>query len=105
LVFSGHITATGKPYYFGDVGQPVLTPLHPSGIIFTLDKDTGKKLWEFNVGAPIGAGGPSIGHGMLFVTTGAPASAGIANRGGDVIAFGLPQSAENQTLSVGNTTE
>jgi len=101
---SGHITATGKPYLFGDVGQPMVTPLNPSGIIFALDKDTGKKLWEFNVGSPIGAGGPSIGHGMLFVTTGAPASAGLANRGGDIIAFGLPQSAENQTLSVGNTT-
>jgi alcohol dehydrogenase (cytochrome c) len=102
LVFAGHMTATGKPYQFGEFGAPTVTPLNPSGIIFALDKDTGKKLWEFNVGSPIGVGGPSIGHGMLLVTTGAPASAGLANKGGDVIAFGLP-SAENQTLSTSNT--
>jgi hypothetical protein len=66
--------------------------------------DIGKKLWEFNVGAPIGVGGPSIGHGMQLVTTGAPASAGTANKGGDFIAFGLP-SAENQSLSTSNTTK
>jgi glucose dehydrogenase len=104
LVFAGHMTATGKPYQFGEFGAPTVTPLNPSGIIFALDKDTGKKLWEFNVGSPIGVGGPSVGHGMLLVTTGAPASAGLANKGGDVIAFGLP-SAENQTLSTSNTTK
>lgn len=104
LVFAGHMTATGKPYQFGEFGAPTVTPLNPSGIIFALDKDTGKKLWEFNVGAPIGVEGPSIGHGILLVTTGAPASAGLANKGGDVIAFGLP-SAENQTLSTSNTTK
>ena len=49
---------------------PTSAPLVPSGIIFALDKDTGKKLWEFNVGTPIGIGGPSVGNGMLFVTTG-----------------------------------
>jgi alcohol dehydrogenase (cytochrome c) len=37
-----------------------------------LDKETGEKLWEFNVGAPVGVDGPSIGHGMLLVTTGTP---------------------------------
>jgi outer membrane protein assembly factor BamB len=59
------------------------------GIIVALDKDTGKKIWEFNVGAPVGIGGPSIGHGMLFVTTGFPAGI-LSNKGGDIIAFGLP---------------
>ena len=39
-----------------------------------LDVDTGKKLWEFHVGSPLGPGGPSLGHGMLFVTTGNPVS-------------------------------
>lgn len=53
-----------------------------------LDADTGKKLWEFNVGSPSGTAGPSLGHGMLFVTTGNPGS--TPNRGGDVVAFGLP---------------
>ena len=106
LVFSGHITPIGKPYrWSGFGGVPLVTPLYPSGIIFALDKDTGKKLWEFNVGAPIGVGGPSIGHGMLLVTTGAPGSVGPENKGGDVIAFGLPPSAQNQTLSIGNTTK
>jgi outer membrane protein assembly factor BamB len=99
------MTAIGKPYKFSDFAQPTVTPLYPSGIIFALDKDTGKKLWEFNVVAPIGVIGPSIGHGMLFVPTGAPNSAGPENKGGDVIAFGLPPSPENQTLSIGNTTK
>lgn len=101
LVFSGHFTAVGKPYRFTESAQPTVSPLYPSGIIFALDKDTGKKLWEFNVGAPIGVGGPSIGHGMLFVTTGAPGT-GPENKGGDVIAFGLTPSAVNQTQSVAN---
>ena len=41
-----------------------------AGVILALDKETGKKLWEFNVNAPIGHVGPSIGDGMLFVPTG-----------------------------------
>ena len=104
LVFSGLMTAIGKPYKFNEFGAPTVTPLYPSGVIFALDKDTGKKLWDFNVGAPIGVGGPSIGHGMLLVTTGAPASAGTENKGGDVIAFGLPP-AVNQTQSVANLSK
>jgi outer membrane protein assembly factor BamB len=75
------MTATGKPYPFNEDAAPINTPLNPSGIIVALDKDTGKKIWEFIVGSPVGIGGPSIGHGMLFVTTGFPA--------GDIIAFGL----------------
>jgi glucose dehydrogenase len=94
LVFSGHVTAIGKPYatsQFGGPNSPTSAPLVPSGIIFALDKDTGKKLWEFNVGTPIGIGGPSVGNGMLFVTTGQTFTIG-ANSGGGIIAFGLPQS-------------
>lgn len=53
-----------------------------------LDVDTGKKLWEINVGSPLGTGGPSLGHGMLFVTTGNPVS--TPNKGGDIVAFELP---------------
>ena len=41
-----------------------------SGIILALDKETGSKLWEYDLQAPIGQVGPSIGDGMLFVPTG-----------------------------------
>jgi alcohol dehydrogenase (cytochrome c) len=89
VVFSGHLTAYGLPYTFrGSDGAPLDSPLNPSGIVMALDANTGKKLWEFNVGAPIGTGGPSVGHGMLFVPTGNPAL--TPNKGGDIIAFGLP---------------
>lgn len=89
LVFSGHITATGTPYEYNVFAAPTYTKLIPSGIIMALDKDTGKKLWEFNVGAPIGIGGPSIGHGLLLVPTGSPNEV-PANKGGYIVAFGLP---------------
>jgi outer membrane protein assembly factor BamB len=56
LVFSGHITATGKPYDVNVFGAPISTPLSPSWIIMALDEDTRKKLWEYNVGAQIGKG-------------------------------------------------
>ncbi len=32
------------------------------------DAETGKELWEFDVGALISIGGPSIGYGMLCYT-------------------------------------
>ena len=38
-------------------------------MILALDKETGEKLWEYNVNAPIAQVGPSIGNGMLFVPT------------------------------------
>lgn len=96
LVFSGHITATGSPYEYNTFGAPTKTPLISSGIILALDKDTGKTLWQFSVGAPIGIGGPSTGHGMLFVTTGSPAEIS-SNKGGYIVAFGLP--GRNQSIS------
>jgi alcohol dehydrogenase (cytochrome c) len=99
VVFSGHVTATGKPYKYNDFGAATNTPLIPSGIIMALNKETGDKLWEFNVGAPIGTGGPSIGHGMLFVTTGAPSEI-PANLGGYIVAFGLPEN-----IGTNNTTQ
>ena len=101
IVFSGHITATGKPYSYNDFGAATETPIIPSGIIMALDKETGEKLWEFNVGAPVGTGGPSIGNGMLLVTTGATAEI-PANPGGYIVAFGLPESGNETTT--GNTT-
>lgn len=89
IVFSGHVTATGKPYKYNIFAGPTETPLIPSGIIMALDKDTGEKLWEYNVGAPVGIGGPSIGQGLLLVPTGSPSEM-PANMGGYIVAFGLP---------------
>jgi outer membrane protein assembly factor BamB len=48
-----------------------------------LDSDTGKILWQFNVGYKIDVGGPSIGHGMLLVPT-------KGENIGSLIPFGLP---------------
>ncbi len=89
VVFAGHITATGWPYKPSAYGGPEKgTPLTPSGILLALDKDTGELLWQVNVGAQVGIGGPSIGQGMLIVPTG-----GIQtpNTGGYIVAFGLPE--------------
>ena len=90
LVISGHVTAIGKPYatsQFGGPNSPTSAPLVPSGIILpALDKDTGKILWEFNIGTPIGIGGPSVGNGMLFVTTGQTFTIG-ANSGGGIYCY------------------
>jgi outer membrane protein assembly factor BamB len=94
VIFSGTITAvgnkeTGVTYPFGDYGAPTETPLITSGILRAFDAETGKEMWEFNVGAPIGIGGPSIGNGMLLVPTGNTAE--VANVGGYIVAFGLPE--------------
>jgi alcohol dehydrogenase (cytochrome c) len=89
VVFSGHVTAIGTPYKFDpEFGDPLDTPQIPSGILIALDADTGKLLWEFNVGAPVGIGGPSVGNGMLLVPTG---SGQTQNEGGYIVAFGLPK--------------
>jgi alcohol dehydrogenase (cytochrome c) len=104
LVFSGHITATGKPYPYNDFAAATgSTPQMPSGIIMALDANTGQTLWEFNVGAPLGIAGPSIGNGFLLVPTGAPDEVN-ANIGGWIVAFGLPSATAggqnaNATLS------
>lgn len=90
-MFSGHITATGKPYTVNVFGAPISTPLSPSGIIMVLDESTEKKLREYNVGVPIGIGGPSIGHGLLFVPTSTAAEI-KAHKSSAIFAFGLPSS-------------
>jgi alcohol dehydrogenase (cytochrome c) len=89
VVFSGHVTDTGKPYTYSDFGGPSKTPLVPSGMLTALDSDTGKLLWEFNLGGQCGIGGPSIGNGYLIVPVG---GIQIPNDAGYVIAFGLPGS-------------
>jgi alcohol dehydrogenase (cytochrome c) len=59
--------------------------------VLALDKETGKKLWEFNVNAPIGDVGPSVGDGMLFIPTGKiqgqPKEGCV---GGSIVALGPP---------------
>ena len=89
VVFSGHITHFGSPYPVNEFGAATDTPIQPSGIILAIDKDTGENLWEFNVGAPIGIGGPSVGNGMLLVSTGVPAEI-ASHELGSIVAFGLP---------------
>lgn len=56
-----------------------------------LDKNTGRTLWQFNVGAPIGIDGPSIGHEMLllFVPLGSYAESKM-QPSGTIVALGLP---------------
>jgi outer membrane protein assembly factor BamB len=88
LVFSGHITDTGKPYTYSDFGGPRNTPLIPSGILQAFDASNGKLLWEFNLGGQCGIGGPSIGGGYLLVPVG---GIQIPNNAGYVMAFGLPE--------------
>jgi outer membrane protein assembly factor BamB len=86
IVFAGHITEIGTPYKYNVFGAAYKTPLVPNAIIMALDKQTGKKLWQFRVGSPVGVGGPSAGNGMLFVPTG---TYEIPTNSGGVVAFGL----------------
>jgi alcohol dehydrogenase (cytochrome c) len=88
IVFGGHITGIGKPYKYDVFGTPYKTPLVANGIIMALDKQTGKKLWEFRVGSPVGVGGPSAGNGMLYVPTGSHEIPALKT--GGIVAFGLP---------------
>lgn len=93
IVFSGTITPignneTGFTYPFDDYGGPDETPLITSGIIRAFDADTGEDIWEFNVGAPVGIGGPSAGNGILLVPTG---HGQTPNEGGYIVAFGFPE--------------
>lgn len=80
ILFTGYIPYDGKI---------------KSGVILALDKQTGSKLWEYNVNAPIAPVGPSIANGILFVPTGKLVSnpALSSTRGeGSLIAFepGVP---------------
>ena len=64
-----------------------------TGVILALDKNTGEKLWEYDVSAAIPQGGPSIGNGLLFVPTDKIQiqSKNTSLGGGSIVAFGLPQ--------------
>jgi alcohol dehydrogenase (cytochrome c) len=84
VVFAGYIPFTEKAK-----GNHISTT--KSGVILALDKETGKKLWEYNVNAPIGHVGPSIGNGMLFVPTGEIQGQTKGTlKEGSIVAFGLP---------------
>jgi alcohol dehydrogenase (cytochrome c) len=61
-------------------------------MILALDKETGQKLWEYNVNAQIGEVGPSIGNGLLFVPTDKIQEQlkNTPRGGGSIVAFGIP---------------
>jgi alcohol dehydrogenase (cytochrome c) len=88
IVFAGYIPFTEKAKT-SSTTHGIKT--QKAGVILALDKETGKKLWEYNVNAPIGDVGPSVGDGMLFVPTGK--IEGLPREelvGGSVVAFGPP---------------
>ncbi|MFZ0328415.1 MAG: PQQ-binding-like beta-propeller repeat protein [Nitrososphaeraceae archaeon] len=88
IVFVGYIPFTEKTKTGSNHARTT-----SYGIILALDKETGKKLWEYDLRAPIGQVGASIGDGLLFVPTGKVQNnqpKGSANRGGSIAAFGLP---------------
>ena len=88
IVFAGYIPFTEKAKT-SSTTHGIKT--QKAGVILALDKETGKKLWEFNVNAPIGDIGPSVGDGMLFVPTGKIEGLPREERvGGSVVAFGPP---------------
>jgi alcohol dehydrogenase (cytochrome c) len=96
VVFAGYIPFTEKAK--SKSSTTTAMPTNPtrtikSGVILALDKQTGKKLWEYNVNAPISIVGPSIGNGMLFVPTGkiqGQQAKGMPKGEGSIVAFGLP---------------
>jgi len=87
IVFTGYLPFTEKTR-----AKSNHTTTTSSGIILALDQETGEKLWEYNVTASIGAVGPSIGNGMLFVPTDEikVQSKGMPIGEGSIVAFGLP---------------
>ncbi len=87
LVFAGRVTDIGKPFNYSDFGGPTDAPLLPTGIVMALNSDDGSIMWQFNVGAQVAIGGPSIGNGYLLVPTGGIQT---TNNGGYVVAFKLP---------------
>ena len=87
IVFAGYLPFTEKTR-----AKSNDTTTTSSGVILALDQETGEKLWEYNVNASIGAVGPSIGNGMLFVPTDEikVQSKDMPIGEGSIVAFGLP---------------
>ena len=98
IVFAGYIPFTEKENTKSNstvaaAMTSIPTRTIKSGVILALDKQTGKKLWEYNINAPISEVGPSIGNGMLFVPTGkiqGQQAKSLPKAGGSIVAFGLP---------------
>jgi outer membrane protein assembly factor BamB len=88
IVFTGYTPFTEKTR-----ANSNHTTITSSGIILALDKETGQKLWEYEVNAQIGQVGPSVGNGMLFVPTDKlrVQSKDAPKAEGSIVAFGLPQ--------------
>jgi alcohol dehydrogenase (cytochrome c) len=87
IVFTGYLPFTEKTR-----AKSNHTTTTSSGMILALDQETGEKIWEYNVNASIGAVGPSIGNGMLFVPTDEikVQSKDMPMGEGSIVAFGLP---------------
>jgi alcohol dehydrogenase (cytochrome c) len=88
IVFTGYAPFTEKTR-----ANSNHTTITSSGIILALDKETGQKLWEYDVNGQIGQVGPSIGNRMLFVPTDKLRvhSKDAPKAEGSIVAFGLPQ--------------
>jgi len=90
IVFSGYITPPGFPYEFDEFGTPTgETPMQVRGIILALNKTDGSTLWEYDVGVPVGIGGPSIANEYLLVPTGSEDEI-ASNTFGKIVAFTVP---------------
>ena len=83
IVFTGYI-----PFTENAKSRTNHVKTTSSGVILALDKETGEKLWEYDVNGPIGQVGPSIGNGMLFVPTDVSKEKGGGGDGA-IVAFGL----------------
>jgi alcohol dehydrogenase (cytochrome c) len=90
IVFAGYIPFTEKTKGKATTATPTHTINTKSGVILALNKETGEKLWEYNLNAPIGQVGPSIGDGMLFVPTGKIQGQPKGGGQGSIVAFVLP---------------
>jgi glucose dehydrogenase len=78
-------------------GTIIALDLMTGKIKWQYQTQTGNKLWEFDVNAPIRQVGPSIGDGILFVPTGKGKMKNTIQGlpkgekiGGSIVAFGLP---------------
>jgi alcohol dehydrogenase (cytochrome c) len=89
LVTNEILFAGGIPFLEKTISNHIKTT--KSGIILALDKNNGKKLWEFNIQAPVSPVGLSIGQGMLFVPTGKiqNSTKDKDDFGGSIIALGI----------------
>jgi outer membrane protein assembly factor BamB len=95
IVFAGYIPFTEKAKTKSSITAIPTNHVRTvkSRVILALDKKTGKRLWEYDVNAPISPVGPSIGSGMLFVPTGkiqGQLSKHTPKAEGSIVAFGLP---------------